>query len=425
MIGFKPEYKIWLTVYILANIIATLIMYNTNTLIGDVVTTRLYNVGDLWLASGIVVLSYFLILRPIYQFLSRLKVNPKFDLSTTPQAERIVGYILLGLQIAYLIFNLVEGVNVAGSTQKTQSPLLFFWIFTPVDMMFLVYYAQFRNTKMFKFNLIAYLVSNILRGWAAVYLFVLFFEWCNMVRKGKINYGLIALLGIVMFFMYPYLLYAKLVLRTIGSDTTGMSDGFLTAFIQVMQSRGYVEFLEEGITHLIGRLQYTSILVEILHYKDQVVQLYDQGAILHFWQDGLPQLAYRKLLGIQAPFNLGVVLTDLFFPQQEFVGRWNINPGVAAWFIITPLWSIPYLVYILILCFLSIWCMKQFPLNQGTMDVVWLAWLVFLLPGWINAFIGFIYSILLMIIIVKFARYLAKIKLYSKATLSANESIDT
>lgn len=416
MIGYKPEYKIWLIAYIAANLIATIIMYNTNTLIGDVVTTRLFSVTDLWLASGIVVMSYFIFLKPIYQFFSKIKVNQVVHLTTNDRAAKITGYILLLLQIAYLIFNLIEGVNVAGSTQKTQSPLLFFWIFTPVDMIFLVYYGQFRDTPMFKFNLLAYLISNILRGWAAVYLFVLFFEWCRMVRKGKINYGLITLLGVLMFFLYPYLLYIKLVLRTVGSNS-GVTDGFFAIFMQVIESRGYLEFLEEGITHLIGRLQYTSIVVEILHYRDQIITLNEQGAILPFWQDGLPQLAYRKALGIQAPFNLGVVLTDFFFPQQEFVGRWNINPGLAAWFIITPLWSLPYLLYILLLCFLSIWCMKQFPLTNASLDAVWLAWLVFLLPGWINAFIGFIYSILLMMIIVKFARYLAKIKVFPSTVI--------
>jgi hypothetical protein len=419
VLGYKREYNIWLYLYLVSNLIGVIIMLSTGMLVGDVERYVLYSNTVLFISLLIVLLSYFLLLKPVFSLMSRIKVRQYLNLQTNNRSDSIVGIIVLLLQVGFMLFNIVEGVNIAGAGSKTQSPFSVIWIFTPIDTMFLVYYVQFRHTKIFAPNLLVYFVSNIMRGWSGVFLLVLFLEWCSMYRNRKINIKLIVLMVVIGTLMYPYLLYVKYVFRTIGMTSDGF-DSFFYIFFDTMKSRSYGEFLVEGMSHIIGRFQYTSIIVELIHYRDQFAEMYQNGGFLPFWQDGLPQLTYRQLLGIKAPFNLGVEMTYFFYPHKdvELIGSWNMNPGYAAWFIITPHLSLLYILYTMFLCFMSVFLMKQFELKNHTMDVVWLAWLVYLVPGWINVFILFNYSILFMIAIVFVSKKIALIRFKVKTTES-------
>lgn len=413
--GFKKEYSAWLWIYIAANIIAAFIMFQEGALIGDLEGEKLLNSTVLIEAIVIVVLCYFLILKVFFNFLVKLRITKVFPVKPEePQSNKILGRIILGLQLLFVVFFLKEGVNVAGAGDaKSSSPLAFFWILMPIDTIFLVYYSFNRQDPLFKYNLIAYLLSNILRGWSGVFLFVLFFEWCHAFRRKKVTYSKVGIVGAIVLVLYPFLLNLKWVIRGLSNDSKNFAS-FVQLYLSSMNGSSYLEMFATGVGHLVGRLQHTSNIVEIIQMKAFLQQEFLKGNILPFWSDGLPQLAYRKILSVSAPPNVGVALTDYFFPFGDFeLGSWNLNSGFAGWFFITPGLIPVYFLYIFFLCYLSVFLTKQLERKESSLDALWLAWLIYLVSGWIGAFIGFIYSIFIFILLRVLAQQLARIRFKS------------
>jgi hypothetical protein len=407
-LGYRKEYTVWLLAYIIANLIAAYVMYDTNLLIGDMVGARLFDKNALLVATAVVVFFYYFILKTGYGFMVKIRVPKLVRIRETDKNSYILGYIMFALQVLFLVFNLVEGVNVAGSgTVKSDSPIAFIWIFIPVDILFLCYYGFQRDHAMFKYNIGIYVLSNVLRGWSSIFLFIIFFEWCRAFRAKKINFKTLIIGGFAFVLVYPVLLHLKWVMR--GATSTDFST-LIGLFFNVLASKDYFEFMGESIVQLVSRLQHTSIVVEIIQYHELLQLQFDKGGILPFWNDGLPQLAYRRLMGIQAPPSVGVALTDLLMPKYEFeLGSWNINVGFTGWFFIVPYLVPLYLFYNFILCLLSVFFIKQLNCKENSFDVLWITWLIFLLPGWSASFVGFIYSIFIFIILNLLAQFLGRI----------------
>ena len=76
------------------------------------------------------------------------------------------------------------------------------------------------------------------------------------------------------------------------------------------------------------------------------------------------------------------------------IGNWNVSLGYPSWFFIAPLLGPVYILYTLMLGFISFYLLKKIGISSLSIDMLWYAWLVYLMAPWLLTFTGFIYALL-------------------------------
>ncbi|MCU7995605.1 oligosaccharide repeat unit polymerase [Shewanella glacialipiscicola] len=394
------QYRPWLFGFIFVNVIAAILMYYEQELIGDLRGNKLGEPSHLWIALSLIVLSYIILLYPVYSFLLKIKIHQvKFKQSEKVLGQRI-GVAIFCLQILFFAFNSFYGVNTAGSNNTTaDTPLALLWVIIPADTLFVLYYAFYRDNKYFKMNLFFWLLSNLIRGWAGIFLFVIFFEWCRVYRRGGVSLFKVVVVGAVILFLYPILSIFKWLMRA----SAGSSIDFQKIIAEVshnLNGQDYFELVQFGIEHIIGRIQLTSILVEVINLKDRLQTHFISGDFQPFWMEGLHGIFIERLFLGYKSNNIGVAFTEYAnFGWAFDVGDWNINVSLPAWFFISPYLSVFYLIYIFLLCFFSVLLIKLIGETDESKDLVWLTWLVYLLPLWLGTFVAFIYALIVFLVL--------------------------
>ena len=137
-------------------------------------------------------------------------------------------------------------------------------------------------------------------------------------------------------------------------------------------------------------------------------ELMSKRNIAPFWMEGLQGLAWGRITGITTP-NLGQALADILAPWLVDI-NWNTNPGYVGWFFVTP-WLTPlYLIYTGLLAYVSIYLVKKISSDAMALDMVWLGWCLFLIPGWLASFVLFIESLLVFYLLQVVAAVLCRIR---------------
>jgi hypothetical protein len=304
---------------------------------------------------------------------------------------------MFALQTSFMIFNLREGINIAGAEQ-TQITSSVNWVFVllQADMLFFVYYGYYRESRLFKYNLAIFVVSNFARGWSGHVLTIAFFELCRAHRRGRLNVRKLALIAVAGLVAYPLILSLKWYIRTNGVLAFGDFGLLAAGIIQGISGDGYRALFEAGAVHIVERLQLVSNAVAVMQYREMFQALLNAGSVTPFWWEGLPQLALTKAYGwVEAP-TFGVAMADtLAYSPSRILGSWNMSPSLAGWVLLEPMWTPLFAAYVVALCAATV-LLAPGCNREGTIrDMVWYAWLVYLIPGWLAAFTNFIYALVL------------------------------
>jgi hypothetical protein len=395
----KPRLA-WLWLYVAVNLIGAAMMLSTGELIGDPKGNPVYDAGALLVATGMVVLSYILILGPLFNFLDRIKVEPLRLGDDDDETGRRIGKLLLVLQLGYMAFNLSTGVNIAGAhNEGTNSPFAILWVFIPVDTLCLIYYGVYRENRYFLPNVAVWLVSNLLRGWGGMYLAILFFEWCRATRNGRLKLRSIVIAGTAVIVLYPVVMNLKWLFR-LSASGVAMSD-IADALLTNAEQLDYFSMIGEGVEHIVGRLQVTSLVVEVMRLSDLLQEKFAAADFMPFWHEGLHGIILDRLFVGEKSLSIGVAFTQYgtFDWDTGALGDWNTNIGYVGWFFIAPHLIPVYLLYTVFVAFLSIYLAKKIGMSELSRDMVWFGWLCYLLPPWFAVFITFIYSLFLFLAI--------------------------
>lgn len=410
----KHPYIPWLILYISANVIAGVIILDSKELLGDVLGYPLYSAGALVFALCLVVSSYFIILGPVFYFFSKIKVKPISWGMSEEQLGLKLGVIVLFIQIGFFIFNIVSGVNVAGSgNARSESVFSLLWVFVPADAIFLIYYGLYRESFFVRPNLVLYVISNVLRGWSSVFLFVAFVEISRRLRRRDFPFISLFLFVCIAVVVYPLISNLKWVVRS--SSQAGLSwSVFFDGLTVVFDSADYFDVMSSSFMHLIGRLQSVSLVVEVMRLSEVLQQMFSNGRILPFWKEGLHGLIFDRIFGFEKINPIGVVFTEIDFPSGVFdVGDWNVSVGFVSWFFIAPHYIPLYMIYTLFLMMLGFYLLKKLGATDLSVDVFWLVCLMYLLAPWPAAFVGYLYALALFILMKKIAcRRIAFYKLF-------------
>jgi hypothetical protein len=385
---------VWQWSYILINVIAFLWMLSTKELMGDAQGLTLQRPEWLIMACVAVVAGYWFLLGPVFRLIGSLPVS---KIRFGPQLGFVddrLGIFLAVAQLAFMAFNIVFGVNVAGSGDaRVDSSFSLLWVALPVDSLFLIYYAVARDSRFFRFNLVIYIVSNVMRGWLGIFLFVIFLEMCNAARSKKIRWRSLGLVAIVVLVCYPVMLNLKWLLRAATAPNFSLWDG-LGNIVETLSTEDYLDIIGAGVMQIIGRLQITSSVEEVIRYSSQLQHAFSLGTFKPFWLEGIHGIVYDRLMYGENRPAIGVAFTAIGEFGGDFdVGSWNTNTGWVGWFFVAPL-LVPFLIaYTLALCYLGFYFAKKLDMSAMLQDLVWFAWLVYILPGWLAAFVGFVYSL--------------------------------
>jgi hypothetical protein len=395
MFSVLNRYKPWLYGFISVNIIATIIMFNKKELIGDFSGVYISDPTVLFFPLLLIIFSYWFFMVPLFNFLTKLKMkNVKFKTNDKKLSIRI-GLLILVIQLLFFLFNSYYGVNVAGDNNTVAAtPLAIIWVFIPADTLFVIYYAVYRNDKLFKLNLAIWLLSNILRGWAGVVLFVIFFEWCRLHRLKLLSYSKIFFAFIFVSLLYPLLSIFKWSVRTSVGKDISLYEILKQGWTAVSDSN-YFDLIWFGLEHIVARLQLTAPLVELVRLKETFQVQFLNGHFLPFWLEGLHGIFIERMYYGIKTHNLSVAFTEYATFNWIFeVGDWNINPSLPSWFFITPHLSFIFILYLFFLCFLSLFLSRIISSKESLSDLIWLSWLLYLIPLWLGTFVAFIYALL-------------------------------
>jgi hypothetical protein len=394
----------WLFLYILINIVSTFIIVNTGSHLGDLHGKPVFNIDMLVYTSILVCSTYFIILFVVFEWFTKLRFKQINTTGLLNKAPAYVGnrlaFLLLTLQVVFMYYNLSNGINIAGRESVDDTGLFkFFWIFIPVDVLFFIYYAYFRHTKLFKYNLTVWLVSNVLRGWSGAFLVILFIEGFLYYKKKGIKPLTILVVACSIISVYPFIYALKASFRGASSD---YSSAFLMLqFLETLDFSYYFDVLFNGLTHILGRIQLVTMTTETIRISDELRIAFYNGSFRPFWLEGLHGIIYDNLVYGFKRDDLGVYLTSTnLFPVNDAGRKWNVNVGYLSWYFISPLLSVFYFLYTVLLLLISVFLVKKIAYHEESKNMLWFAWLIYIMPPWWSAFTLFCYSLLLFYILI-------------------------
>jgi hypothetical protein len=385
-------------------------MFGTGELVGDVQGNPVYSNSALLLATTLVVVSYVVMLGPVFNFACKLKVRPINFGAGDEKVPNRLGLIILALQLGFMTFNLVTGVNVAGAnTVRSESSFALFWVFIPVDALFFVFYGFYRDSKYFYINLAVWLISNVLRGWSGIFMFVLFFEWCRGIRSNRISLKKAIAIGAGAIVLFPVLTALKWALRAQATNVVSLGD-IVEGLSANLGADDFLIIVWQGIIQVFARLQVTSLVVEVIRLAHLLQNEFSNNSFTPFWLEGLHGIIYEKLfVGHKSlPLSVAFSLYGSVGWQSAVVGDWNINTGLVSWFFVAPILAPFFVLYVVSLGLSSVFLAKKMGNFESSKDMVWFAWLVYLMPPWFPAFITVLQALLIML----FLRFLLSRKSY-------------
>jgi len=405
---------IWLWGLVLINTIALIWMLVSGEFLGDVVGPIHGNVTNLILAFFSVVISYYVFLGPVFNFTSRISVKAIKPRISPVELNKSIGRLLILLQLGFWGFNYLYGVNIAGSRSseaKADFLVSIIWVIVPVDALFLIYYSFARDTVLWRYNLLIYISSNLVRGWSGMLFLILFMEFCRAFRLKKITPLRLVLFLAIIIAAYPFISNLKFLFRGSISTDFVLLDA-LAGYVNQLVVDDYFRIVVGAFQHLVGRIQITSAVEEVIRNGAALRASLDSDAFAPFWLEGLHGIAYDRLFLPDVRPTLGF---ELAYQINSAKVRFNVNPGWVGWLYVAPYLIPVYCIYTMALCFASFWFAKKIGSHAMLFDLIWLSWFSFLVTGWLATFVAFIYALAVYLLLTIFLSYFKDFRFHLKS----------
>lgn len=381
-----PQFLV-LSIYLIINIYFGILIYEKGSLWGEV-NQILYS-GNIMLVCFAVVCLYVYFNWILYCYAYRrldgyiLKAQCAYGVG--------LDFFILASQIVFLMYFYTNGLYSAGSSIRDDSWVSYFWVLFPVDMLFFIYYGYQRNSPIFKYNLTVALISSIIRGWSGILLTVVYMEFSRYSTKNGINRIFLLALLAASLLAYPFVLNAKFEIRKYSLGEVESSEIVYDLVNMSNLDPSYLISLKLSTEQLLSRIQIVSHAAAITENIEFFRSQLDADIIYPFWLEGIHGLASDILIGNEKRLSFTNSIAQFIDGGVTNI-VWNVNPSVLGWMELDGFFGVPTLFYITLLCLLSAKISSLLPNTIDTKAMVWYAWLVYINPGWLAAFILFIYS---------------------------------
>ena len=374
-------------------------MIYTGEFLGDSRGETFNNVSVVITATLLVVGSYYVLLSPVFRFIDRIKVKQISHRIPDKIIGARIGYLLFVLQCCFWLNSALHGLNIAGAgnIKGGSQALSYFFVMVDPDFLFFIYYGIYRENKTFYPNLLVYILSNISRAWVGMFIFVLFFEGCRLYRKKSLSVKKIIIGVLIVLVSYPAISNLKWIIRSQSFSGVNYGEAIETIKHEFDSTR-YLDSISASFDQAIERLQVVSLLVKVIDIKSNLQTDLDTSKFLPFWLEGLHGIIFDRIVYGSERMPVGVIMVKYLHPNSQFEGVGNTNISYPGWFYISPMTSHFYVLYSMFLGFLSMYFVKKIKNNESSRDMVWLIWLMYLLPPWLGAVVKIIYSAIIFLI---------------------------
>lgn len=388
-------------VYFLSNAYSILYTLLSGTFLGfEYSTYDALNIG-FFVFAAVFIWQYYFLLFPLFNWLSRIDfLSPKMCRLKGDLSDKKLSLVILALQVAYLSLVLLYDAGKVGA-QGAVVPFSSFWAVVQIDYLSITYLMLARKRGVWRVNFLVYAFSSFIRGWTG---FVLVAAFVYLIRRDsplKISVSKAFVSGLLALLLLPIILFFKFYIRTNQSDIA--FDSFLDVAFGL---DNYFDFLKYSIDYFVNRFQQFTLTWFIWASAQELSEAYRGGLIAPFWSENLYYYFFAGLLGLERLPNLGVYAT-LFMPYsyEVVLGSFNISPGLIGWVAAAGA-STPILILFILFLAAAGFFLIQLIAKRGSREwgdlrnLLWLMWLILLIPGWINQYIAFLHSILIMSLIV-------------------------
>lgn len=396
----KNPKTLFLLLFLVSNVYSFIHFYTNETFLGEVSQFKYNNSESALYILLLILFFYVFFMVFLFRCLSRIKakslITSSWDINWK-KTQIFWGWLLILIQSAFIIYFSTTDSFGANSTNRESSLLSAVWVIISPDNLFFIYYCVYRDSKLAKYNCFLAILSNVLRGWSSIFIFIFFMELCYRYRNERLRLGILIRFALVLFLCYPIILVSKYAIRdylAVGHDYLSLfSDNWEYVFTN-NDVTGYLNGLVFGLDQFFSRIQIFSNATVLFSIKDQISAYMDTHLVNSFWNEGLYGLIWNRIAGDPAENNLGEIFA-YFIDPHSILGSWNSNPSFLAWFFIYPFQFATYLLFVSILCFLTIMIMKKITAEKLASDMIWFMWLILILPGWFASFVLLLNTLLI------------------------------
>jgi len=382
-------------IYLAANVYAAWRFSSSGELDIEYSTIRIPSLAVFLSAIVGVVFSYWFFLWPVFRGLERIRIAPYRELRSKDgtDAEKLVGWAVLVLQVLFLYFALSEGVYIAGSAKKSDSLLNWVPIFLVPDSLFLVYYGLYRNSSLFFPNLLANVISNVLRGWSGMWLYMIFLEIARSVRGGRFRWSVMFVVLGAVAVLLPAITQVKWIVRGLGTTDGGVLDALVSSI-----DFSIAELYSAAFAWISMRLQHLSSILSVIQGGDVLRAALGNGSSKLFFEEGLPQFILYRLFDLKNIPDAHSAIPQLLLnlPNIDSIDVSVVHLGVSGWVWLLPTWAPLYLLYVISVGGIGIWMMKKMGGRGFAMDAIWIGWTLYLMNGWFAAYISLLQGLAIM-----------------------------
>lgn len=306
-----------------------------------------------------------------------------------------LSWFVLFLQISFILFNLLTGVNSAGSGVKTDYAIKYIFIIFSADTFFVILYGLGRENKLFKYNLLVYLISSIQRGWMGGIFFIAVMEiYIYYTKYGfskRIVFITSTIVGILVLLL-PYIVMMKWAARIYFG---GFSEDFNNEmqFVLNLGNVTYLESLVSSFSYLFGRFQVMSNVYLLLEHLDTLQFAKENGQYVSGFAMGLPQMLIYKIFGFDyialTSYYMSVIDTKVVLEELTS----NTHVGYIGWLLVEPYTFWLFFTYTILLVYL----VAYFSSKIGGKYIHFISWyflIAYLMHGWLQAYFSYLLGLI-------------------------------
>ncbi|MDF9617275.1 oligosaccharide repeat unit polymerase [Pseudomonas entomophila] len=296
------------------------------------------------------------------------------------------GLFLLAVQLFFMAYNQISGINVAGVESHGSGALNYLFVLVPPDVLFVLIGVGLRSSRWFWLNCLVFLASMFLRGWMGGIFVVVVLILCRSYPihismrsffRGMVGLGFVALL-------LPVVIEAKWAMRT-GVSVSAFMEG-----LAALSLEGY----GEAVRYVMNRLQHVGHVALIMEHASMLHDFYVSGAFIPYWADGLPQMTVYKVLGYDY-LRVNTFLVNEIFGYPD--AYWNTNPGLAGWAALLQERAVMLFIYVVVLLTFVYAVLGRYGGSRYVLLIGCFS-LVYLYHGWVGAFFNLcLYGVFLMV----------------------------
>jgi hypothetical protein len=400
----NPSLKYWLiplVIYGVPNLLLYWVAIYYGLIIVDMVPIKSYiDVPTSVMCIGTVALSFLLVM-----YCSHFGAK-QFAVDQSRTAPILVGFVVFFLQLLGLMVVLWFDYGRVGGASNTVNPFATLISYLHVDAIFIAYYGHRRSKDVPFFNLLIFLVSNIVRGWSGIWLLLFFVEVYYAILKFTARKVLVYLLVFISIGLVSYPILNDY--KDSARGTVKKEDASFVA----------------SVGKLLVRLQQATSTLLIAQERVNIKTALDSGEVRPFYLDNT---IGSKLLGLgDNSISIQKYLSVNFLIDFEKLGiktdlddlGWYVHTGIAGWLFVLDWYEIPmYLLFVALLIVLPYWIAARLIGNPSIIPVLHAAALLYVFHGWFNVQIGFITGLIWYVFLLMAYKLIATTKALSRQHL--------